>query len=494
MTSEALKIKLGQRLAVGFDGTSVPEEYRQLIREYKIGNVILFRRNVGSFDQLKAMCRELRQLILQETGHEPFITIDEECGSVSRLAPIAGETPCAMALGATGKPENAYRIGQTIGENLRALGINFDLAPVLDCFTNPDNSVCGNRSFGRDPALVAEFGAHYIRGMQDAGVMACGKHFPGHGDTAVDSHLALPLVDQPMDVVRNRELVSFRAAIEAGVAGIMSAHVVFPAMEPDRVPSTVSRRVMTGLLREEMGFEGIIISDGMEMNAVMELYGIEEGTRRALCAGVDVALICHSAQQAASTCRYLYRAVEEGKMDLREIESHYQRITSKKAAFLPIRENGAAFGSAAQRAASRAIMEEAVQVLSAPEGKPLPPLNGGTLFLGVPARAVSQASDDVPMDAAALCARALGGQYGGILGEKAGREADAAVVFLARHPHLDAVLEKARALDQMGKRVIAVSMATPRCLDFLPDTVWKIGAWQYDELAVQALVKLLKKA
>ena len=491
MTEEQLRIRLGQRLAVGFDGYSIPEEYKNLIREYKIGNVILFRRNVGSYAQLRSLCAELRQLILEETGYEPFITIDEECGSVSRLAPIAGQTPCAMAIGSTNEPKNAYYVGKIIGDNLRALGINFDLAPDLDCFTNPDNSVCGNRCFAKEPEKVAAFGVEYVHGLQEANVMACGKHFPGHGDTAVDSHLSLPLVDQPLDVVRNRELVSFRAAIEAGVDGIMSAHVVFPAIEPERVPSTVSRRVMTGLLREEMGFDGIIVSDGMEMNAVMSLFGIEEATRRALAAGVDMALICHSAEQAASASRYLYQAAQEGRLDTKNIEEHFQRIIQRKAA-LPTPEcKEKVFGNEAQRVLSRLIMLQAVQVLHAPENRELPGIDKDALFFGVPARAASNASDEAPLDAAALCAEAFGGKRSEI---PANEEIipQTAVAILGRHADQEACMEAIRRLAERGTQVIAVSMTTPRCLDFLPDTVWKVGAWQYDELAVDALINLLK--
>ena len=495
MMTTDMKIKLGQRLAVGFDGYEIPQEYIDLVREHKIGNAILFRRNCRDYGQLKGLCADLRALITEETGYEPFIMIDEECGSVSRLAPIAGETPCAMAIGATDEPENAYRIGKIMGERLRAVGVNFNLAPVLDCYTNPNNTASGNRCFAREPEKVAAFGAEYIRGMQEAGVLACGKHFPGHGDTAVDSHLALPIVDKPMEEVRRTELVSFEAAIRGSVSAIMSAHVVFPAMEPERVPSTVSRRVMTGLLREALGFEGIIVSDGMEMQAVMDLFGIEEGTRRALAAGVDVALVCHSPGQAASTSRYLLAAAADGRLDAGEIDEHFARITARKARLMPPSGDERQFRGEAQDAAAREIMEKAVRLVEAPDGSPLPKIGADTLFLGAQAKAASLANDVIELDAAAVCARAFGGVYGGPAPDTALLDrAKTAVVFMGRGADRSAQVEAARRLVAAGAKVIAVSLYTPRCLDDMPGGVWKICAWQYERLALDALIAFLKRS
>ena len=332
--TEQQKIQIGQRLSVGFDGFTIPQEYADLIRTYKVGNVILFRRNVQSFAQLRALCDDLRRLIIAETGHEPFIMIDEECGRVSRLGHIATQTPSAMAIGATGNAEYAYQIGRLIGQELRASGPNFNLAPVLDCLTNPA-AAHGNRCFGVEPQKVAEFGVAYLRGLQETGVFACAKHFPGHGDTAVDSHLGLPVVEKPAEAIWQTELVSFQAAVNAGIKGVMSSHVVYTAFEPERVPATVSRNILTGLVRGQMHFEGILVSDGMEMNAVKDMFGIAEGTRRALAAGVDVALICHSAEEAAKTCEHLYQAYENGNLDVAETSWHYQHIVDCKKQLQP---------------------------------------------------------------------------------------------------------------------------------------------------------------
>lgn len=240
---------LGQRLAVGFDGYEIPQELRQLAEEYRIGNVILFRRNVHDREQLRKLCSDLTALILRCTGQPPLIMMDEECGSVSRLAAITGATPSAMAIGAAGDLSLARETGRLIGRELRSLGINMNLAPVLDVMINPRNRVIGNRAFGSDPMTVSRMACSYMEGLRSAGILACGKHFPGHGDTGVDSHVGLPCIEKSEDAIRRVELAPFRAAIAQGIPAIMSAHVVFPAFEPAHCPATVSRRVMTGLLR-----------------------------------------------------------------------------------------------------------------------------------------------------------------------------------------------------------------------------------------------------
>ncbi|MBR3741915.1 MAG: beta-N-acetylhexosaminidase [Clostridia bacterium] len=497
--TEELKLLLGQCLAVGFDGPVIPEEYEKLVKEYKIGNTLLFKRNVKSYEQLRDLCQSLTRLILDETGHVPFIMSDEECGGVSRIGHIAAPTPCAMATGATGDPENAYMLGKITGEELRACGINMAIGPVLDCYSNPDNSVIGNRSYGKDPQTVTEFGLAYKRGLEEAGVFPCAKHFPGHGDTAVDSHLAVPVVEKSEEAFRETELVSFKAAIDAGIEAIMTAHIVLPAVDPERVPSTVSKKIMTSLLREELGFEGLLLTDGMEMNAVMNLYGIEDACRRALNAGCDICLVCHSAQQAASTMEYLGKAIENGTLDRAVIEERAARVLYWKEKIKPPKGTRADFGNEAQRAVGRQIMNDAIQVLHAPEGKPLPKLGKDTLVLGLPARAASLANDEVAADAAAFFAGKLGCDYVPVRFEE-GKAPELTVpdsvlegkknvlVFLSRlEDALPLVVEQAKALTDKGLPVIAVSLSTARLLDALPDTVWKVAGWQYNQLSIDAL-------
>lgn len=502
--TEELKLLLGQCLCVGFDGPAIPEEYEKLVKEYKIGNALLFKRNVKSYEQLRDLCENLTRLILNETGHVPFIMSDEECGGVSRIGHIAAPTPCAMAIGSTGDPENAYMLGRITGEELRACGINMAIGPVLDCYSNPDNTVIGNRSYGKDPQTVTEFGLAYKRGLEEAGVFPCAKHFPGHGDTAVDSHLAVPVVEKTEEAFRETELVSFKAAIDEGIEAIMSAHIVLPAMDPARVPSTVSKKIMTGLLREELGFQGLLLTDGMEMKAVMDLYGIEEACRRALDAGCDICLVCHSARQAASVMEYLGKAIENGTLDRAAVEERAARVLRWKEKIKPPRGTKADFGNESQRAVGWEIMNDAVRVLHAPEGKPLPKLGKDTLILGLPARAASLANDEVAADAAAFFAEKLGCDYIPVrfeegklpeltVPETALEGKQDALVFLSRLENaLPLVVEQAKVLAEKGLPVIAVSLSTARLLDALPDTVWKAAGWQYDQLSIEALWEFLR--
>ena len=489
MNDKELRLRLGQRISAGFEGYTIPEDLKKLIRDHKAGNIILFRRNVQSFEQLKALCAELRDLILSETGFEPFIMIDEECGSVSRLSHITCPTPSAMAIGAAGDPENAYRVGRMIGDQLRSAGIDFDLAPDLDCFTNQDNSVCGNRSFSSDPDKVALFGCRYLKGLEDAGVTACGKHFPGHGDTAVDSHLALPVVNKSIDEMKRVELKPFAAAIRAGIPSIMSAHVVFPAVEPDRVPSTVSRRVMTGLLREEMGFEGLILSDALEMKAVLDLFGMEESTRMALDAGIDIALICHSPVQAADALEHVMRRCREGRFSEENVNTHFERITAFKRRHT-LRPGPEAFGTPEQKKQAEDIMDASITLVHAPGGRPLPALGPDTFFFGTMARRNALVNDDIPLNAAQAFADAFGGRYGGLTPEE---DPETAMVFLGRHPDMPRTLACAQRMAEGGVKLVAVSLWTPRVLRDLPDSVWKIAAWQYDDLAVASLLRMYGK-
>ena len=489
MDQHELRLKLGQRLSVGFDGFEIPEEYIRLVREYKIGNVILFRRNVQSRNQLKKICGDLRRLINEETGQDPFIMIDEECGSVSRISHIAAMTPSAMAIGATDDPENARAVAHLIGNELRALGINFNLAPVLDCFTNRGNTVCGNRCFSNDPNKVAQFGVAYINGLHEAGIIACGKHFPGHGDTDVDSHLALPTVNKTMEEMRNMELVPFKAAIDAGIDSIMSAHIIFPCIEPD-MPGTVSKKVLTGLLRDEMGFKGLIVSDGMEMKAVNDLYGIADGTLRALKAGVDIALICHSAEEAAKTMLHLEEAYRSGNMTEAEINEHYAQICNYKEKLASDDFDFDDLVSSDQIVEAERIMEQAITPIHVPVGKTWPAVDKNTVVFGTRARRNAIVNDDIELNAAKSFADAFGCIYSDGTPSNAPEQA---IVFIGRHPETNITVDGAKRLLDKGTQLIAVSLFTPSFLDPLPDSVWKIAAWQYDDLSIAALVGFFKK-
>ncbi|MER5255489.1 glycoside hydrolase family 3 protein [Streptomyces sp. NPDC002855] len=276
LTRDALTV-----LQPGFVGTSAPDWLLRRIGE-GLASVGLFGRNIASPEQLAALTAQLRA-----ERDDVLVAIDEEGGDVTRLEVRSGSSfPGNHALGAVDDTALTRDVAAELGRRLAACGVNLNWAPSADVNSNPDNPVIGVRSFGADPLLVARHTAAYVEGLQSAGVAACTKHFPGHGDTAVDSHHDVPRIGVDPEVLRARDLAPFRAAIAAGTRAVMSAHILVPSLDAE-YPATLSRRILTGILREELGFDGLIVTDGMEMQAISATYGIERGSVLAIAAGAD---------------------------------------------------------------------------------------------------------------------------------------------------------------------------------------------------------------
>lgn len=276
LTRDALTV-----LQPGFPGTTAPDWLLRRLGE-GLASVGLFGRNIATSDQLAALTAQLRA-----ERDDVLVAIDEEGGDVTRLEVRTGSSfPGNHALGAVDDMELTREVACELGRRLAVCGVNLNWAPSADVNSNPSNPVIGVRSFGAAPDLVARHTAAYVTGLQSAGVAACTKHFPGHGDTAVDSHHALPRIDAGPDVLSDRELAPFRAAIAAGTRALMTAHILVPALDPDR-PATLSHRILTDLLRGDLGYDGLIVTDGMEMQAIAGTYGIERGSVLALAAGAD---------------------------------------------------------------------------------------------------------------------------------------------------------------------------------------------------------------
>jgi beta-N-acetylhexosaminidase len=295
--------------AVGFDGLDPSPEVRELLGR-GVSGAVLFARNVESPEQVAALSAALKH-----AARRPFLfSVDQEGGRVMRLRAAHGftELPAMRTLGATGDAALARGIGALLGRELRAVGIDQDFAPVVDVDTNPRNPVIGDRSLSRDPAEVARLGAALVRGIQSAGVAACAKHFPGHGDTLQDSHLELPRLPHDLSRLRAVELPPFRAAAAAGVASVMTAHVVFEPLDA-AWPATMSAPVLR-LLREECGFRGAVISDDLEMQAVAAHFPLEDAVPAAVNAGADLLLVCHRAETQHRAIDALRRAVERGRV------------------------------------------------------------------------------------------------------------------------------------------------------------------------------------
>ncbi|MGR8008358.1 glycoside hydrolase family 3 protein [Streptomyces hypolithicus] len=276
LTRDALAV-----LQPGFTGTTAPDWLLRRVGE-GLTSVGLFGRNIASPAQLAALTAQLRA-----ERDDVLVAIDEEGGDVTRLEVRGGSSfPGNLALGAVDDTDLTRDVARELGRRLAECGVNLNWAPSADVNSDPGNPVIGVRSFGADPQLVARHTAAYVEGLQASGVAACTKHFPGHGDTAVDSHHAMPRIDVGLDTLHARELVPFKAAIAAGSKSVMSAHILLPALDPAR-PATLSPRILTGLLREELGYDGLIITDGMEMQAISATYGIERGSVLAIAAGAD---------------------------------------------------------------------------------------------------------------------------------------------------------------------------------------------------------------
>lgn len=326
-----LQQKIGQMLVVGFDGTEVNDRIIRAIRDYHIGNIILFARNFKNPEQLYNLNKELQRISLKENGLPLFITVDQEGGMVTRITNGATFFPGNMALSAGGNEEDAYMCGKYCGEELKAIGINFNLAPVLDVNNNKDNPVIGVRSYGENPARVSKLGSAYIKGLQESGIIATGKHFPGHGDTSVDSHLDLSSVNHNRDRLEEVELYPFKEAIKSGIKAIMSAHVMFPAYEDRRLPATLSDKVLTGLLRNRLNFNGLIVTDCMEMKAIDNYFGTEEAATMAIKAGADMIFISHTDEKQIGALNKIIIKVKAGQIEEERINESVRRIIGFKS-------------------------------------------------------------------------------------------------------------------------------------------------------------------
>ncbi|MBB2740587.1 UNVERIFIED_ORG: beta-N-acetylhexosaminidase [Microbispora rosea subsp. rosea] len=349
-------------LQPGFEGTEPPAWLRRALGE-GLGGVVLFARNVAGLDRTAALVAELRR-----ERPDVVVAVDEEGGAVTRLEAATGSSwPGNLALGVAGDESLTRRVARQIGRMVAAAGVTLDYAPVVDVNADPRNPVIGVRSFGSDPEEVGRHGAAWIEGLQSAGVAACAKHFPGHGDTVTDSHLALPAVRASREVIERRDLPPFRAAIAAGVRAVMCGHLLVPAV--DALPATLSRAVLTGLLREELGFDGLVVTDAIEMRAVAALHEPGEIAVRALAAGADA--ICVGVSSARGESVYALRdaitgAVREGRLAeerlaeaagrVRDLAAWYDARAEARAAVARDADEG--LGLAAATAALRAIPAE----------------------------------------------------------------------------------------------------------------------------------------
>lgn len=329
----SVRERIGQRLVVGFLETELTEEFRSFLKEYKIGNIILFSRNAQNRQQLKRLCEDIQEEVLKNTGLPAFICIDQEGGNTTRLPKDCLNIEGAAALASRKNPRLIYEAGRATGGELRSVGVNFNLAPVLDVNSNPENPIIGDRSYSSDPKEAGIYAMEMAKGLMDEGILCCGKHFPGHGDTSTDSHLTLPMVPKNREELEKTELVPFRYAIEKGIPAIMTTHILFPQINKETegdIPATMSKQIVSGLLREELGFRGLVLSDCLEMKAIAKFYGISKGCLEAMKAGVDMVLISHTREYAEKAYITVEEAYNSGKLDEENMKQSLERILRAK--------------------------------------------------------------------------------------------------------------------------------------------------------------------
>lgn len=328
MEKMTLEEKIGQLLIVGMEGKTYGDELDSLIRQYHVGGIILLGKNIS---YPAGMLKLLNESKKANADYEIplFISVDEEGGRVSRLPSSMKKLPAAEFFGRTGDETVAYETGAYLADLLHAFGYNMNYAPVLDVHSNPKNPVIGDRSFSPDPDKVADIGMAVMRGMTDNGVISVVKHFPGHGDTHVDSHLSLPVIEKTIEELHETELIPFQRAIEERADAIMVAHIMFPELD-DVYPSSLSKKIITDLLREEMDFEGVVITDDMTMGAIVNDYTVPEASVQSFIAGSDLLLIAGDYENQVGTIDALMAAVKNGTITEERIDESVKRILQLK--------------------------------------------------------------------------------------------------------------------------------------------------------------------
>lgn len=490
---------LGQKLIFGFHGSELSEEFKALIREYKIGNVILFLRNVESADQLRRLCAEIQKLILEVTGIPAFIVIDQEGGIVSRLPADAVTVPNAMTISATDTPDNARLAAEITIRQLQGLGVNFNMAPVLDVNTNPANPVIGVRSIGDDPQKVALYGEAAVGAYQNTGVFCCGKHFPGHGDTSVDSHIGLPRIEKTIEELECAELIPFRRCIEAGIPAIMSSHILFPKIEKENVPGTMSRTIITDLLKKRLGFRGLVFSDCLEMDAIQNYYGTANGTVAAIKAGIDLAEISSSIDLMREAAGAVNNAADRGEFDMEEIRESVKKILAVKKTMM-VEPVPALCNLPEDREAVQNMIRQAITGCS---GTP-PILDENTFFCGCGDNRASLVGN--PELRVPPFPEYMAAVFGGEAAVSSKNpEADEIRTVAERAARYDRIvlgtcnahlfrgqLALAEALAATGKELTVVALRNPYDIPLLPDCACKIAAYEYSIPCFQALEEVFR--
>jgi beta-N-acetylhexosaminidase len=484
--------KLGQLLLVGFNGYTVDDGIARLLQGRRVGGVCLFKRNIQSAEQVARLNDEVRALFAGRVP--PFIAVDQEGGNVVRLSDRNVVLPGNMVLGATRDGQLAYEAGRAQGNDLRRLGFTMNLAPVLDVNSNPRNPVIGIRAFSDDVGLVSELGAQFVRGQQAARIVTIAKHFPGHGGVDSDSHKALPVVKLPEAALR-RQLEPFVAAMHAGLDGLMTAHIATPTLaNGDSTPATLSPHVLGNVLRDQLGFGGLVVTDELEMDAIDARWGVGHAAVMAVNAGADVVLVPWREEKIAEVADALRAAVDSGVLSMARVDEAVRRILEVKLrrgvfeAFPPRDERLATLGAEQEivtRIASAAVtlLKADRRVLPLPAGRRVGVVTAekalatalesrlpGVRSLVVPAFAPASARIDLKRQAQALA-----------------QQSDVVVVGVVNAQQL----EFATVVELTGKPMVVVVMGAPYLGSQVPGAAAVLSVYSYRESMADAAARAL---
>ncbi len=505
-----LEQKVGQLLLLGFGGTTIDSTIGSFLDEMQPGGLALFTRNITSPEQTLKLVQGIRahdvvvDVARTHVTIPPFIAVDQEGGNVVRLKSQAAVLPSAMALGATDDPVLAREVGRALGRDLVAWGFNMNLAPVLDVNSNPRNPVIGIRSFGGDAEKVAEIGVGYAGGLRDEGVVAVAKHFPGHGDTDVDSHYGLPVLQHGRARLDAVELRPFARAFAEGLPAIMTAHIALPMIaEGSDVPATVSAKVLTTLLREDLGYDGLVITDGLEMQGIVDRYGAGEAAVRAVVAGADMVMVLWFPEKKREVHNALKDAVVSGRIPPERLQQAVRRVLETKAraglfsrAPVDVKASKKLLAKN-DRKALRDVARRAITVVK--DQAHLLPLKGNVVVAAAPASFVSAVAAQV--QASGSLAKTLALSWSPSKAQTAkeaarlvalAKDADVVVIGVNDGAHAPLVRAVQKALPE--KPIVVVSFGSPYLLGAFPTVSTYVCAFGWRDDSAKAAARVVTGA
>jgi beta-N-acetylhexosaminidase len=505
-----LEQKIGQLIIAGFPSPHFDSHIEKLIKEYHIGNIIFLSRNIGSIASTAELL-SLIQINMHTYNQVPaFIGIDQEGGSVSRIRNRSLLFPCNMSFGAACIPGSTWRQGVFTGERLRTMGINLNIAPVLDVNSNPENPIIGTRSYGDNQDKVAELGCAYIKGLQQMGVVATAKHFPGHGDTHTDTHLGLPRIYHEIDRLEKVELYPFKKAVECGVDAIMTAHIIFPTLDEVKRPATISYPVLTRLLRRKMGFQGIVITDCIEMKAVFDNYGLETTTVEAIKAGADMICISHTLDFQIRSVEAIKNAIKRGEISKARIDESAERILRLKEKYglmqiqpPDIRKIDELFSDKSSASFAAEVSRKSITLIR--DRNSLLPVKSKNI-LSISAEPIQTTEvEDGKQFKLSFCSsvkEALGGENivipqnpdKNLIAEISQKCSDKdIIIFGLYNGRLNfGQVELYNAICKVNKNIVAVLLKNPYDLRYVSYSDACIAAYEYSSLSVSNIIKVLK--